>query len=320
MQRPPALKKVGILIFPGVQVIDFTGPYEVLCHGSSRRGRLFDVVTIGLTPDMIRSGTGEPGLKLLPEFTIDDAPKLDILIIPGGEIDAVSDNANAMAWIDRVVAEAECVMSVCNGAFILAEGGHLRNQKVTTFYWFLDELKEAEPTCMLVHDARFADNGKIVTTAGLSSGIDGALHLIERYGSRFDAEQAALGLEYDWQPERNWARAGLADRHLVTMLGAGFPFRHGGVSQWTVVQNNGTRDAWTKAWTFQSALERSELLSVFESKMAETWTKSPSSSSADESAWTFKDDQGQAWSARLELSSTSANHWSAHIRVERAKE
>src|SRR5262245_17875644 len=310
-----APKKVGILVFPGVQVIDFTGPYEVLCQGRSNGKQLFDVVTIGLTADMIESGTGHPGLKLTPQFSIDNAPKLNILVIPGGEIGAVEDNPSAMAWIDRVIKDADCVMSVCNGAFVLAKGGHLKNQRVTTFYWMLDELKEDEPTCTLVHDARFTDNGKIITTAGLSSGIEGALHLIERYGSRYDAEQAALGLEYDWQPERNWARAGLADRFLVTMLGSsGFDFPKGSLSKWSVVHNNGSQDKWTKRWEFATTLERSEIVKAFESKMAASWTKSPSSSDS-QSIWEFKDEKSRPWTARLTLASTAGTSWAAEIRV-----
>ena len=311
-------KKVGILIYPGVQVIDFTGPFEVLCHGSSKGKRLFDVVTVGLSDEMIRTGPGDHGLKITPEFSIDSAPELDILVIPGGEIGEVDNNEKAMAWIADVVKEAECVMSVCNGAFILAKGGHLKNQQATTFYWFIDELKEAEPTCTPVHDQRFTDNGKIITTAGLSSGIDGALHLIERYSSRYDAEQAALGLEYDWQPERNWARANLADWHLVKMLGsAGFNFPKGSLAQWTVVQNNGTKDEWTKAWKFQTNLERSEVIQAFESKMAAVWTKA--SSTDAESNWTFKDDKDRPWTARLELTPSDGGNWMAEIHVARTK-
>src|SRR6185295_19150584 len=97
---------------------------------------------------------------------------------------SVEDNPLAMEWVNKAVSQAECVMSVCNGAFILAKGGHLKGQRATTFFYFIDQLKKDEPTCTPVHDERFTDNGKIITTAGLSSGIDGALHLIERYGTR----------------------------------------------------------------------------------------------------------------------------------------
>jgi putative intracellular protease/amidase len=314
---PPSAKKLGILVFPGVQVIDFTGPYEVLIGATSKGKKLFDVMTVGLTPDVFRAGSTEKGIRMLPDVTIEDCPRLDVLVIPGGEVGAVEDSAEAMAWIGRTVAGAECVMSVCNGAFVLAKGGHLKGQPATTFHYFIDDLAEAEPTCTPIYDQRFVDNGKIITTAGLSSGIDGALHLIERYGSRFDAEQRALGLEYHWQPELNWSRAGLADRHYIAMVGSGFPFPEGGVREWTTVENTGTTDHWTKRWTFGSSLGREKLLEIVEAKLASSWTKA--STATGETKWSFDDDKRNRWTATCSLLSTGENAWAMSIRVERGK-
>ena len=311
---PAPAKKLGILTFPGVQVIDFTGPYEVLTGAGSGHRPLFDVVTVGLTHDEFRMGQLDKGIRMRADYALDDCPKLDILLIPGGETDSVENSAEAMAWVAKTAQDAECVMSVCNGAFVLAKAGLLKNQKATTFYWFLDELKEAEPTCTLVYDQRFADNGKIITTAGLSSGIDGALHLIERYGSRYDAEQRALGLEYHWQPELNWSRAGLADRHLIRMLGQnGFEFPDDKVSAWTAVENNGTPEQWTKTWTFDSPLARDDVARVFESKLAASWRKADGS----DGAWAFEDEKGLPWKVKLTLADQSGGHWTASVHLER---
>jgi putative intracellular protease/amidase len=297
---PPApAKKLGILVFPGVQVIDFTGPYEVLSGASSGGRTLFDVVTVGLSSEVFRAGCPERGIRMLPDVTIDDCPRLDVLVIPGGEVGAVEDSPKAMEWVAKAVGEAECVMSVCNGAFVLARGGHLKDQPATTFYYFIDDLAEAEPTCTPVYDQRFVDNGKIITTAGLSSGIDGALHLIERYGSRYDAEQRALGLEYNWQPELDWSRANLADRHYIHMVGDGFPFPEGSIAAWRTVENSGSTDRWTKRWTFQSELEREGLSAIMEPKLAASWTKA--SASDGRTTWAFEDDKGNPWTATHEL-------------------
>jgi hypothetical protein len=254
---------------------------------------------------------------MMADVTIQDCPKLDILVIPGGEVGSVEDSPEAMAWIDKAVAGAECVMSVCNGVFVLAKGGHLKNQSATTFYYFIDDLAEAEPTCKPVYDQRFVDNGKIITTAGLSSGIDGALHLIERYGSRHDAEQCALGLEYHWQPELNWSRANLADRYYIAMVGDGFPFPEGGVKEWRTVENTGTTDHWTKRWTFNSSLGRSELLEIIEPKIAASWTKA--STQAAETTWSFQDDKANPWTAIHTLDSTGAGAWTMSLRIDRVK-
>jgi putative intracellular protease/amidase len=316
---PPATnpfpKKLGILIFPGVQVIDFTGPYEVFTSARSNRRPLFDVVTVGLSSDMIQTNSGTTGLKITPDYSIEKCPKLDILMIPGGDIKSVENSTQAMDFVAKNVREADCVMSVCNGAFILAKGGHLKGQSATTFYYFLDALKKAEPTCTVVHDQRFVDNGKIVTTAGLTSGIDGALHMVERYSNRFDAEQVALGLEYNWRPDLNYSRANLADRHLIKVVGPGFSFPSGNVASWTVVENNGTAESWTKGWTFKSGLKRDELIRVFESKLAPAWTKVTTKD--NESLWSFKDEKGNAWEASLKLNSVAERAWSTSIQLSR---
>lgn len=308
-------KKLGIVVYPGVQVIDFTGPYEVLKGAHSEGRHLFDVITVGVDREEFRAGMGDTGLRMFADFSIDDCPKLDILLIPGGGIGPISGSEKAMAWVKKSAQDAECVMSVCNGAFILAQAGLLQNQKVTTYHGMLDELAKAEPTCTVLYDQRFVDNGKIITTAGLSSGIDGALHLIERYGSRFDAEQKALALEYHWQPDLNWSRANLADRHLIKMLGAqGFEFPDGKVSAWRAIENNGTRDQWTKRWTFASPLTKEEILGVFDAKIARAWTKNDGT--ASEPTWSFEDEKGRPWKVALRLTDLEPGRWTAAIRLE----
>jgi putative intracellular protease/amidase len=314
---PPALKKLGILVYPGVQVIDFTGPYEVLSSVFFQRKKVFDVVTIGLGPETIRTSPGFEGLRLTPDFTIDDCPKLDLLLIPGGETGSVSGNPKAMEWIARTVKDAECVMSVCNGAFILAKGGHLKNQSATTFFYFIDELKQDEPTCTPIHDRRFVDNGKIITAAGLSSGIDAALHLVERYTDHFTAEQKALGLEYHWQPESDWTRGNLADRHYISMVGAGFEFPDGSVSDWTTVENHGSVEHWTKRWTFRSALKREDLLEILEPKLAASWTRA--TAQGDASAWEFKDEHGRPWRAVFTLDLAGDRNWTMTLQIDKQK-
>ena len=222
-----------------------------------------------------------------------------------------------MEWIAKAVGEAECVMSVCNGAFVLAKGGHLKNQPATTFHYFIDDLAEAEPTCTPVYDQRFVDNGKIITTAGLSSGIDGALHLVERYGSRYDAEQRALGLEYNWQPELNWARANLADRHYIEMVGDGFPFPPAPWRPGRPSRTAARRTAGRSAGRSTSDLERPDLLAILEPKLAASWTKT--SALDDRTIWSFDDDKGNAWTATHELEPAGERAWTMSIRIEREK-
>ena len=204
-------RNVAILIFPGVQIIDYTGPYEVLGHASVNGQRAFRIYTVSETTDPI---TTAMGMTVVPAFAFDRAPKADVLVVPGGGVDPHLENPAYLRWLRASAKDAEVVLSVCNGAFFLAKAGLLDGLEATTFAGLIEELKTAAPKTKVVSDRRFVDNGKIVTAAGLSSGIDGALHVIEKLYGKGAAQVAAVGMEYDWRPDSGWARASLADRHL----------------------------------------------------------------------------------------------------------
>ncbi|HET9226023.1 MAG TPA: hypothetical protein VFR31_05110, partial [Thermoanaerobaculia bacterium] len=126
-----------------------------------------------------------------------------------------------------------------NGAFFLAKAGLLDGLEATTFAGLIDGLREAAPKARIVTDKRWVDNGKIITTAGLSSGIDGSLHVIEKLLGRGYAQRAALGMEYNWQPELNWARAALPDRMVRVDTPSDLPVEP--------LLTQGTTDRWGKA-------------------------------------------------------------------------
>lgn len=208
-----AKMNVAILIFDGVQIIDYTGPYEVLGSWGRR-----NVYTVAENADTV---TTSMGMKVIPNYTFENQPKPGILVIPGGGYSKPDPNGRGVAkqmvnekvirWIQENAKDAKYVMSVCNGAFLLAKAGLLEGLEATTFHGMINDLNEFAPTAKVVYDKRFVDNGKIITTAGLSSGIDGALHLIEKIDGIGWAKRIAAGLEYNWQPNFNYARASLAD-------------------------------------------------------------------------------------------------------------
>src|SRR5207244_3534670 len=154
------------------------------------------------------------------------------------------DNPKVLAWIRAKAADAKVVLSVCNGAFLLAKAGLLDGLQATTFAPLIDELRAAAPQTKVVSDKRYVDNGKIVTSAGLSSGLDGALHVVEKLLGRGRAQLVATGLEYDWDPESRYVRAALADKYLraayrvLEDLPDAQPLRH-----------EGGRDQWQDEWT-----------------------------------------------------------------------
>lgn len=168
-----AVRTVAILIFDGVELLDYAGPAEVFIVCA--QGKAFRVITVAEKPDLVKT-MGNQTLK--PDFTCANAPKAEIVVAPGGNLRSVGPEGRA--WLKRAAADAEIVMSVCMGAFLLADAGLLDNVEATTHRWGLEGLQKAAPKCKVVRGKRFVDSGKIITTGGVTAGIDGALHIVER--------------------------------------------------------------------------------------------------------------------------------------------
>jgi putative intracellular protease/amidase len=190
---PDARKNVAIVLYQGVELLDFAGPGEVF---ASQRGA-FHVYTVAETAAPVRS---QGFLTIVPEYSIANAPAPDIVVIPGGNAKSVTDSPAMMAWVKGAIAHDELTMSVCTGAFVLARAGALAGKKATSHWSALAALREAEPTATVLDDVRFVDNGRIVTTAGVSAGIDGSLHVIERLLGEEAAWATARYMQYAWEP------------------------------------------------------------------------------------------------------------------------
>ena len=189
--------QVGIYIFDNVEVLDFAGPYEVFtCASRVNRGEtpLFNVFTVGesLTPVHARAG-----LKIDPDFSLADHPDIDCLIIPGGLINAELDKQNVIEWICQQSSKAKITASVCTGAFLLAAAGILEGKSATTHWEDIADLRAMFPQLAVKEGVRWVDEGAIVSSAGISAGIDMSLHLVERLKERDLALRTAKQLEFD---------------------------------------------------------------------------------------------------------------------------
>ncbi len=185
---------VAILLFHHAQVLDYAGPYDVFTSAGEKN---FNVYTVAATKKAI---TTMPNLSVNPQYSILDSPKPDILIIPGGMWTSV--DAATLTWIKENSKEAEYTFSVCTGAFILAELGILDNLDATTHSAGIDILENKYPAIHKVfRDKRFVDNGKIITSAGVSAGIDTSFHLIDKILGEYWAIAIANNLEYKYMPE-----------------------------------------------------------------------------------------------------------------------
>ncbi|HSY80888.1 MAG TPA: DJ-1/PfpI family protein [Gemmatimonadaceae bacterium] len=189
---------IAILVFDEVEVLDFAGPFEVF--SVSKAG--LNVVTVG-TKSEIRARNN---LVVRPTLTLADPIEPRVLVIPGGWGTRVEmRNEAVLSWIRANAAKSEIVFSVCTGALLLAAAGLLRDLTATTHHGALEELRQAEPRCQ-VTDRRIVDNGTIVTAAGISSGIDGAFHILSRLAGMNVAIETAHYMEYPFSPDAMPAR------------------------------------------------------------------------------------------------------------------
>jgi len=209
----PRTRNVAILLYEGVELLDFAGPGEVF--GASRG---FDVFTVAVSREPVSS---MGFLKIVPQYTIEDCPRADIIVVPGGAVPA--DDERLQAWVAEHRANGEVTMSVCNGAALLAAAGVLEGLEVTTHHNTFDSVLGFEPTARAYVNRRFVDHGPLITTAGISAGIDGALHVVSRLAGPEAAQHTATYMEYDWRPEEIaalHARAGILYREQGEKLEA----------------------------------------------------------------------------------------------------
>jgi transcriptional regulator GlxA family with amidase domain len=206
--------EVGIILFDGVEIIDFTGPYEVFGQAG------FGVTTLTVDGKPV---TTAMGLVVTPDRAFADAPNYDVLVVPGGDVREAQKNRAILDFIRAQSAPAKHVLSVCTGASIIAATGLLDGKQATTFHRALDRMRAQYPKVDVIRDVRWADSGKVITSAGLSSGIDAALHVVQRLRGEERALATALHLEYDWHPTGGYVRTKMADRYLPDLANVSWP-------------------------------------------------------------------------------------------------
>lgn len=197
------MRTVGILIFDDVEVLDFCGPFEVFSVARLPKddkdfaSQLFQAVTIAADQKIV---TCIGGLTVQPQYTFADCPKLDLLVVPGGwGTRALVRERTVIDWILRIAGQVEITASVCTGAFLLAEAGLLSGLKATTHWGSIERLRSSYPSVEVLSDQRVVDQDSIVTSAGISAGIDMALQLVARLHGSAAALWTARRMEYDVQ-------------------------------------------------------------------------------------------------------------------------
>jgi len=196
--------RVRILAYDGVEALDFAGPFEVFTTASRVSQRMnpgspapFEVASVALA----RSGQpvqARAGLRLLADHDLAASPEADLLIVPGGVVDAPMASPDTLRWIARCAAGAQVVASVCTGVFLLARSGVATHEAVTTHWEDISDLREQFPALDVREGERWIDSGRLVSSAGISAGIDMSLYLVERLAGRSLAERTARQMDYAW--------------------------------------------------------------------------------------------------------------------------
>jgi transcriptional regulator GlxA family with amidase domain len=189
-------RTIGIVLFDGVEELDFAGPWEVFTAL-----RAFDpelqVVTISESGDLVRCAKG---LRVLPDHSFADAPEIQVVLVPGGQgTRREVDNPVLIDWLRKVGPNCEWVTSVCTGALLLHEAGFARGKRVTTYHGFIESLRKRGDVTVL-EDVRYVRDGQLVTSAGVSAGIDMALWLSGQLTTPDTARQVQKYIEYDPAP------------------------------------------------------------------------------------------------------------------------
>ena len=195
------MRQVGIYLFDDVELLDFAGPYEAFTAvGASGDPGAFRVCAVSEDGKDVRTVNG---LRVGVDYGFADHPELDLLVLPGGEgTKAALKRPPVLPWIARVAAGAERVLSVCSGARFLGALGLLEGLEATTHHTVLDDLARLAPGARIRPEARFTDNGKILTAGGVSAGIDLALHVIGALRGPETLQRTRAYMEYGaWRDE-----------------------------------------------------------------------------------------------------------------------
>ncbi|MEV4223368.1 DJ-1/PfpI family protein [Nonomuraea sp. NPDC049725] len=188
----------GLLIFDDVEELDFAGPWEVFTTSAILRADADLAVLVAERPGPVRASKG---LRVLPDCTLDDNPPLDVLLVPGGRgaREVQPHNPAVTGWIAKTAEQATWVASVCTGAFLLHAAGPARGRRVAT-HWAYEDALEARGDVTVVRDARYVVDGNVISTQGVSAGIDSALWLVGRLHGRDHARAVRREIQYDPAP------------------------------------------------------------------------------------------------------------------------
>ncbi len=203
MEKGKEMKQayIGIVLYEDVEVLDFSGPFEVFATArrvAQKRGEVFPYSPLLLAPSL-QAVTARAGYRVLPDHALSDHPALDVLLVPGGVHEPQLENVVLLDWIREQAGAVSLLTSVCTGAFLLAQAGCTSGKTVTTHWEDIPDFRRRYPDIDVRENVRWVEDGALISSAGISAGIDMALQMVARLGSEAFALQTARQMEFDWQ-------------------------------------------------------------------------------------------------------------------------
>lgn len=190
---------IAILIYDQVELVDMNGPVDVFLHANRYNGSKYNVYTVAETTDPVKS---EGGVVLItPLYSFENCPEPDLIVIPGLISDTYEADPAVVNWVKEMGARQIRIMSVCVGVYTLAKTGLLQGKQATTHYLALESIEKMYPGTTFIRNMRFVEDGQFITTGGITSGIDGALHLVEQLDGPTIAQQTSDVMVYNRDAE-----------------------------------------------------------------------------------------------------------------------
>lgn len=188
---------IGIYIYDEAEVLDFSGPFEVFST-ANRLASKPDPFNVFLVSELANPINARGGYKVLPHYSFLSHPDIDLLIVVGGVHTKEMQKQPVLKWVTEQSNKAKVIASVCTGAFILAAAGVITEQKVTTHWEDISDLRDSFPRLQVIENKRWVDEGNVITSGGISAGIDMSLHLVSKLTHMELALKTARQMEFDW--------------------------------------------------------------------------------------------------------------------------
>ena len=188
---------IGIYIYDNAEVLDFSGPFEVFTTAQRiSKKSLFTTYLINEVNQIVKA---RANYKVIPDHHINNHPDLDLLIVVGGDHSQEVNKPEVIEWISHQSKKVRIIASVCTGAFLLAKAGVITDQEVTTHWEDISDLQQQYPNLQVKREVRWVEQNNLITSGGISAGIDMSLYLVSQFSSLQLAEATAKQMEFNWR-------------------------------------------------------------------------------------------------------------------------